>query len=273
MVAVQSKKLNVWTGANDNSVGVWPATFKNKESKSTSTDGIGWVSAVHPNSHQWGSIDSNKSELTDCVQCASEVDTSDGNVACTTCGLRCHAECVEHVPDSCGVDARDLLTQRELRTKHDIKENDLFLGVPSAFTAPDKSKPGRVIIAHPVSTKGAKQCGEFALIDQKWPLAKSEYNEWFSHRERPVTQFNLGAFQLVEVDEDIWIANVLVHDGTRVQLRALKRALHDLMLHAIKTDSVVHLSKSGWLAENEAFVALVNELPALMCWMHESRVS
>jgi hypothetical protein len=28
----------------------------------------------------------------------------------------------------------------------------------------------------------------------------------------------LGAFQLVEVEENIWVANVLVHDGTRVQV-------------------------------------------------------
>jgi hypothetical protein len=73
--------------------------------------------------------------------------------------------------------------------------------------APDRLKPGMVIIAHPVSTKGAKACGEFALLDQKWyvyqldmksvvyniacacrPLAKREYLSWHSARELPVSQ-------------------------------------------------------------------------------------
>lgn len=55
------------------------------------------------------------------------------------------------------------------------------------------------------------------------------------------------------------------------QPRALRAALLDLMLHAIKSESIVHMSKHGWLADANELVQLINELPALRVWIHDTR--
>ena len=97
------------------------------------------------------------------------------------CKMYCHIGCRDEVPGSCGVDPVNIiitqntyyiriffyvvflfflqhhqakqLTQRTMRNKLDSKESDLFLGVMTAFTAPDQPKPGNVIIAHCLSVK------------------------------------------------------------------------------------------------------------------------
>jgi hypothetical protein len=187
------------------------------------------------------------------------------------CGVMCHLECQAHVPDSCGVDPAKALTMRTLFHKSDMTENDVFHGLLDSFTSPQLLEAGRVVIAHCVSTKGAKASGEFAQLNVRWPLAQREYAAWLESKSLEGTDFQLGNFQLVEVEVDIWIANVLAHDGQRVQPKVLRQALWDLMLYALKADAIVHMARRGWLEDPAALEQLLNELPALRVWLHSAR--
>ncbi len=291
MVAVPNstkEKWSVWTGSADKSLGVWPTQFANKTkpkllSASQNVPGlVRWVSSVRPNEHEWQAWPPLEGEPghgaaaaanLDCVVCSGEVECSATmrHARCKKCGVMCHLECQSIVPDSCGVDAAKAMTMRTLYSKSDASESDIFQGLLDAFTSPQHLEAGRIIIAHAVSTKGAKAAGEFAQISARWPLAKREFSAWEESKSLEKHDFHLGNFQLVEVELDIWVANVLVHDGQKVQPKALRFALWNLMLHAIKTDALVHMARRGWGVDDAALEQMLNELPALRVWLHSAR--
>jgi O-acetyl-ADP-ribose deacetylase (regulator of RNase III) len=124
-------------------------------------------------------------------------------------------------------------------------------------------EPGIKIITHIVNDAGKWGAGFVVALSRRWPGPEDRYREW--HREtRPIrcaTQgqfvlttddFRLGEVQLVQVEPDLYVANMVAQKGVRgddfeppIRYHALERALHRLAFFASTLDASVHMPRIG----------------------------
>jgi len=83
--------------------------------------------------------------------------------------------------------------------------------------ATDLQGPGPKILTHCVNDLGRWGAGFVVTLGKKWPLAKSAYLAWYNRAEEipgEVTgPMGLGEAQLVQVDEDVWVASLVGQHG------------------------------------------------------------
>jgi O-acetyl-ADP-ribose deacetylase (regulator of RNase III) len=82
------------------------------------------------------------------------------------------------------------------------------------FLKGDATSPqakGPKIIAHVSNDIGGWGKGFVVAISKRWPEPEREFRRW--HRERAGNDFGLGAMQLVQVQQDIWVANMVGQRG------------------------------------------------------------
>ncbi|MFD0687323.1 macro domain-containing protein [Actinomadura fibrosa] len=110
---------------------------------------------------------------------------------------------------------------------------------------------GPKIIAHVCNDRGGWGKGFVLAVSRRWPEPEAAYRRW--HRERADNDFALGATQLVQVQRDIWVANMIGQHGARhgrssgppIRYQAVQRCLHRLAAHAIELKATVHLPRIG----------------------------
>jgi len=117
----------------------------------------------------------------------------------------------------------------------------------------DATRPtvdGNKIIAHICNDRGGWGRGFVLAISRRWPLPEQDYREW--HRRGPAEGFELGAVRLVEVDGDLWVANMIAQAGTRpsaegppIRYPALREALASLAVEARTLEATVHMPRIG----------------------------
>ena len=115
-------------------------------------------------------------------------------------------------------------------------------------TAPEGG--GKKIIAHIVNNAGYWGKGFVMAISKRWPLVKEHYLEWYDQGE---PNFKLGAIQILDVAEDIQIANIVGQHGIRyhhsgvppIRYEALEAGLRLLAFEARKTEASVHMPRIG----------------------------
>ncbi|MET9504771.1 macro domain-containing protein [Streptomyces sp. NPDC006622] len=115
-------------------------------------------------------------------------------------------------------------------------------------TAP--SVRGVKVIAHVCNDIGGWGKGFVLALSRRWPEPERAYRAW--HRERASNDFGLGAVQLVQVEPQVWVANMVGQRGIRrgdrgvpVRYDAIDTALARLAGEAARLGACVHMPRIG----------------------------
>lgn len=79
---------------------------------------------------------------------------------------------------------------------------------------------GPQVLCHICNNRGGWGAGVVLAISKRWSLPEEKYRRWFKNRAQtlPLTDdldppFLLGEVQFVQVEKDLWVANMLAQDG------------------------------------------------------------
>ena len=110
---------------------------------------------------------------------------------------------------------------------------------------------GRKIIVHVCNDIGGWGAGFVLALSARWPEPEAAYRRWFA--ARATNDFELGAAQLVDVGDDVWVANVIgqedvvaAADGTPpIRYEAIEAGLSAVADEAYAMDASVHMPRIG----------------------------
>jgi O-acetyl-ADP-ribose deacetylase (regulator of RNase III) len=109
---------------------------------------------------------------------------------------------------------------------------------------------GMKIVAHVCNDLGGWGKGFVVAVSRRWPEPERQYRAW--RRGRAGSDFGLGAVQLVQVQADIYVANMIGQRGMRhgsggppVRYPAIERCLNTLADHAARLRASVHMPRIG----------------------------
>jgi O-acetyl-ADP-ribose deacetylase (regulator of RNase III) len=112
------------------------------------------------------------------------------------------------------------------------------------------SVKGVKVIAHVCNDIGGWGKGFVLALSRRWPEPEKAYRTW--HRDRAANDFGLGAVQLVQVERQVWVANMIGQRGIRtgskgvpVRYDAIDTALTRLAERAAELDASVHMPRIG----------------------------
>ncbi|WP_309114461.1 macro domain-containing protein [Saccharothrix sp.] len=123
-----------------------------------------------------------------------------------------------------------------------------------SYLAGDATSPqakGPKVVAHVCNDRGGWGKGFVLAVSRRWPEPEAAYRRW--HRERARNDFGLGAVQVVQVQPDLWVANMIGQHGTRpgrssgppVRYDAIRQCLEALAGHAVRLGASVHMPRIG----------------------------
>jgi O-acetyl-ADP-ribose deacetylase (regulator of RNase III) len=115
--------------------------------------------------------------------------------------------------------------------------------------ATQPAAPGNRIIVHVCNDIGGWGRGFVLALSKRWPQPKAAYRKWYASNEN----FSLGEAQFVQVEEDIWVANMigqrditLDKDGNPpVRYEAIAQALSKVATFAADKNATVHMPRIG----------------------------
>lgn len=104
------------------------------------------------------------------------------------------------------------------------------------------------IIAHICNNVGKWGSGFTRALDRRWPAPREDYLSW-NYRIR----HEGGHIRLVEVDECLWVANMVAQKGVKtfrsdskpLRLDWIEMCLHSLWLAVEKHEASVHMPRIG----------------------------
>lgn len=109
---------------------------------------------------------------------------------------------------------------------------------------------GPRIITHVCNDIGGWGRGFVLALSKKWTEPESEYRAWFERQSDP--PFELGQVQFVEVEIQLWVANMIGQrdirsQGTRPPIRyeAIRAALGRVADFAMEHSASVHMPRIG----------------------------
>ncbi|MEU0243242.1 macro domain-containing protein [Streptomyces sp. NPDC006235] len=112
------------------------------------------------------------------------------------------------------------------------------------------SVKGVKVIAHVCNDIGGWGKGFVLAISRRWPEPEAAYRAW--HRGRAGNDFGLGAVQFVQVERQVWVANMIGQRGTKtgskgvpVRYEAIDTALEALAAKAGELGATVHMPRIG----------------------------
>jgi O-acetyl-ADP-ribose deacetylase (regulator of RNase III) len=108
---------------------------------------------------------------------------------------------------------------------------------------------GNKIIVHICNDMGGWGKGFVLAVSRRWPQPEQAYRNWYKSGEN----FILGAIQMVQVETDIWIANMIgLHGISRsedghppIRYEATEDALSKVAQEAIIKNASVHMPRIG----------------------------
>jgi O-acetyl-ADP-ribose deacetylase (regulator of RNase III) len=111
---------------------------------------------------------------------------------------------------------------------------------------------GRKIIVHVCNDAGAWGAGFVIAISRRWPEPERRYRDWFRRTNPDDPPFALGAVQYVEVEPDLWVANIIGQHGLTsqagvppVRYAAIREGLQNVSAKAKELSASVHLPRIG----------------------------
>ena len=120
------------------------------------------------------------------------------------------------------------------------------------YTKGDATKPittGNKIIVHVCNDVGGWGKGFVMAISSKWAAPEKDYREWYKSK----TNFSLGEIQLVQVENDMWVANMIgqrninkdENGNPPVRYEAIESALQKVAVLASEKKASVHMPRIG----------------------------
>ena len=114
-------------------------------------------------------------------------------------------------------------------------------------TAPRAAGP-RVVV-HVCNDVGGWGAGFVLAVSRRWKAPEREYRAWFKASDGT---FQLGAVQFVEVEPDMWVANLIGQHGIRptkagppVRYDAIRAGLREVADFAARHEASVHMPRIG----------------------------
>ncbi|MDF2551740.1 MAG: Appr-p processing protein [Chryseobacterium sp.] len=115
--------------------------------------------------------------------------------------------------------------------------------------ATDPQIEGNKIIAHICNDIGGWGKGFVMAISKRWKKPENEYREWFQSKEN----FNLGEIQIIQVENDIWICNMIGQHKTitnskgipPIRYEAVEKCLEKLTDEVLKLNASIHMPRIG----------------------------
>jgi O-acetyl-ADP-ribose deacetylase (regulator of RNase III) len=109
---------------------------------------------------------------------------------------------------------------------------------------------GNKVVAHICNDLGGWGKGFVLAVSRRWPEPEADYRKW--HRERADSDFSLGAVQIVQVESEIWVANMVGQrgikasaDGPPIRYDAVRECLGKLGDFASAQAASVHMPRIG----------------------------
>lgn len=109
---------------------------------------------------------------------------------------------------------------------------------------------GGKIICHVCNDIGGWGRGFVVAISKRWKEPEAAYRQWYKDREH--NDFALGSVQLVQVEPDIWVANLigqhaLKREGGKPPIRyeAIEAGLVRIAEEASRLSASVHMPRIG----------------------------
>jgi len=109
---------------------------------------------------------------------------------------------------------------------------------------------GVKIIAHICNDRGGWGKGFVLAISRRWSKPEEAYRQWFSERNQ--NDFGLGAVQLVQVEEYVWVANMVAQHGMQgnsrtppIRYEAVEECLGKVAQKAQELGASVHMPRIG----------------------------
>jgi O-acetyl-ADP-ribose deacetylase (regulator of RNase III) len=123
--------------------------------------------------------------------------------------------------------------------------------MPIVYLKGDATVPqakGPKIIAHICNDRGGWGKGFVLALSKRWSAPEQYYRRWSASKEG----FELGAVQVVEVVDNLWVANMVAQRGFKagsngipLQYPALDACLEKLALKAEDRKASIHMPRIG----------------------------
>ncbi|SEL43735.1 O-acetyl-ADP-ribose deacetylase (regulator of RNase III), contains Macro domain [Nonomuraea pusilla] len=120
-----------------------------------------------------------------------------------------------------------------------------------SYVTGDATRPhgqGPKVICHVCNDAGGWGKGFVQALSRRWPQPEARYRAW----HRSGQGFQLGAVRLVQVEPELWVANMIGQHGTRpteegppIRYDALDRCLSALGDEALNLHASVHMPRIG----------------------------
>jgi len=116
--------------------------------------------------------------------------------------------------------------------------------------ATSPTSTGNKIIVHICNDIGAWGKGFVMALSKKWKAPEKEYKTW----AKSGVQFQLGEVQFVQVEPDIWVANMIAQrdiktkskrDLPPIRYEAVQQALSKVNTFAKQREASIHMPRIG----------------------------
>lgn len=109
---------------------------------------------------------------------------------------------------------------------------------------------GVKVIAHVCNDLGGWGKGFVLAVSKRWKEPEKKYRDW--HRRRAKNEFGLGAVQFVQVEQYVWVANMIGQRGMRTGSKgpparydAIEQCLMTTAAKAGSLGASVHMPRIG----------------------------
>ena len=108
---------------------------------------------------------------------------------------------------------------------------------------------GNKIIVHICNDIGGWGKGFVMALSKRWKAPEQEYRNWYASQDG----FELGAVQFVQVEKELWIANVIGQHKIRkddqgnppIRYKAIQEGLQKVSEKAKELNATVHMPRIG----------------------------
>jgi len=120
------------------------------------------------------------------------------------------------------------------------------------YTKGDATAPqseNNKIIVHICNDMGGWGKGFVMAISKRWKKPENQYREWFKSKDG----FELGKVQFVQVEEDLWVANLIgqhkinkdENGNAPIRYDAIEDGLKEVASFAKESNASVHMPRIG----------------------------
>jgi len=115
--------------------------------------------------------------------------------------------------------------------------------------ATSPQKLGNKIIVHICNDIGGWGKGFVMAISKRWKKPENQYREWFKSKDN----FELGEVQFVQVQEDLWVANLIgqhkinkdENGAAPIRYNAIEEGLDKVCSFGKENNATIHMPRIG----------------------------